>query len=104
MQQTQTQTSVFSKKCAICEKEGTFSTLHPSSFYRTTLTGTKEYYDEQGKYHVHSNNTRTQDFTCSKGHRYEVSSKQECWCGWGSNRQEIKVSEGTGIKSGIVTL
>ena len=102
---TQNQTSVLLEmKCEVCKKEGLLSILHPSSYARTTLLSNKMFYDEEGRRHIHSNNTQTQDFNCSKGHAFEITSKKRYWCGWGDDHQEIKVKEGTGIKSGIVNL
>ena len=68
-------------KCKHCEAEGETSelTLHTS---HTTLMCSLSYYDEEGRFHHHDPNTKSDRVTCSRGHSYEHRATDACWCGW----------------------
>lgn len=69
--------------CAECLKDG----KKPDRIYphgsSTTLMCGQSFYDGDGKYHVHDPNSIRTDYSCSNGHRWTDSCRDECWCGWG---------------------
>jgi hypothetical protein len=65
-------------KCPFCEKEGATSTLRPDSFSTSTcMASSPGLYDETGKWVPGWDpNWSSQGYTCSRGHRYMVRSRQ----------------------------
>lgn len=68
-------------KCPECEASGQRSTVTPGVMSITAMMY-HEFYDEDGMYHRHDPNTRSESFTCSNGHSWVRQSKGSCRCGW----------------------
>jgi hypothetical protein len=73
-------------KCPECEKLGFKSCVYPNGCSVTAMCS-NNYYDENGKYHVHNMNTRTTHYTCSNGHSWVEDTTGSCWCGWPENEK-----------------
>lgn len=43
-----------------------------------TLLGYSPYYDEDGMYHIHDPNWRSNRYTCSNGHEWHISRRYKC--------------------------
>ncbi len=71
----------FTGKCPICEQAGKTSIVHDHGGY-STLAAVVPFHDEEGRHHVHDNNTTTNNYTCSNGHDFSHESHGSCWCGW----------------------
>lgn len=68
-------------KCKECESQNLKSTVR-EGISSVTALHSSPFYDEDGKYHLHSRNTRTTNYTCSNGHNWKTKSGCSCWCGW----------------------
>lgn len=68
-------------QCDKCTIEGWRSRVYLGGTFRTAV-GVDQYYDEDGKLHVHDGNANSQSFACSNGHSWTVTSYRKCWCGW----------------------
>lgn len=79
--------------CPQCIKEGTTSTV-VNEGTMTTLMGYIDWYDEQGKYHDHDDNTRTSYCKCSNGHEFEYRQENSCWCGWVGKTEKYTMIDG----------
>ena len=64
-------------KCPQCVKEGKRSKVYPHGGSVTAMY-CPPFYDEDGKYHNHDSNTRTQSFSCSEGHRWIERGQGSC--------------------------
>ncbi len=64
-------------KCPECKKRGLKSKLNVGPTYGTCMAHT-EYYDEDGKYHMHDPNKYTKSFYCSNDHRGYTETKNKC--------------------------
>lgn len=67
--------------CPECEKTGEKSIVYTHGI-SSTLMGWKPYYDQNGDYHDHDPNKKSEHFTCSKGHIFDIDHTHKCWCGW----------------------
>ena len=68
--------------CPTCKASGLKSTLHSSAFGTTTLLGPTPYYDKEGQYHDHDDNSTFQETRCSNGHFLNIYRYKKCSCGW----------------------
>ena len=66
-------------KCHECIKEGRTSKLY-SNGSTVTLMAFTPYYDEDGAYHSHDPNKRTNHYTCGNGHRFSTAFYSPCPC------------------------
>jgi hypothetical protein len=72
-------------KCAECVKEGERSTVNDLGGM-VTCGYYQPFYDEEGEYHRHDSNLRTNTFRCSRGHLWSTSTVAPCPnlnCDWG---------------------
>ena len=69
-------------KCSQCIEEGKKSFVYVGPALMTAIYSPL-YYDEDGRYHFHDPNVKTQELTCSNGHVWVEKSGDSCWCGWG---------------------
>ena len=72
--------------CEQCVKENKKSKVFPHGGF-TTAMYCPPFYDENGAYHSHDMNTRTDSYSCSNGHEWRESSTGSCWCGWGKEKK-----------------
>ena len=72
-------------KCPFCIKENKKSFLQNLSGF-TTLMCDDSFYDEDGKYHYHDPNKRSNKYSCSNGHQFVLGEYKECWCGFNKER------------------
>ena len=68
--------------CPQCKEVGLKSTVYPGI---TTAMYCQPFYDEDGNFHDHGDNTATSEYSCSNGHKWTESPKGKCWCGWDGN-------------------
>lgn len=73
--------------CAECQESGTKSRVYPPPGRIVTAMASYPYYDEEGRYHNHDPNGWTEEWSCSRGHRWLRSGAGRCWCGWGEEPQ-----------------
>lgn len=66
-------------KCQYCVKEGKTSTVRIGSSSRT-CAGISQFYDKDGKYHIHDGNITSTEYICSNNHEWTGKSKSKCWC------------------------
>lgn len=66
-------------KCPTCVEEGNKSIVSVGGSI-TTAMASHQFYDENGKYHLHDPNTSSTQYRCSNGHDWTESSKNKCWC------------------------
>ena len=64
-------------KCPVCKEKELKSCVYVG-METSTLLYCAPYYDEEGLYHIHDNNSRTINYNCSKGHRWSETSKNRC--------------------------
>jgi hypothetical protein len=64
-------------KCPECVREGERSRVGSHGATRTAM-GVERFWDEDGVAHVHDPNKTTESFSCSRGHRWQVSAKPPC--------------------------
>lgn len=68
--------------CPTCQAEGKTSTIRIGE-RMTTLMYCAPFYDEQGAYHHHDLNIKTQSYSCSQGHAWDEKSRTPCpSCVW----------------------
>lgn len=65
--------------CPRCQQAGLQSRVYVGSSY-TTLLDTFEFYDEQGRHHLHNPNCTTTSYSCSNGHAWQETRQSKCWC------------------------
>ena len=65
-------------KCPFCVEAGLRSTIHTSGYGAVTLMGHHTFYDEDGKYHSHDPNWRSQSYSCSNLHVWYRSTRGGC--------------------------
>jgi hypothetical protein len=63
--------------CEQCKADGKTSRV-TESFGVTTMMYAPPFYDEQGHYHHHDPNSTTTRYSCSNGHRWEVTTRKPC--------------------------
>lgn len=68
--------------CVTCKSEGRTSRIHKKGSSRVTLVHYPGFYDEEGRFHLHDSNVRTESLRCSNGHEWTERSSGRCWCGW----------------------
>jgi hypothetical protein len=56
--------------CAKCREEGKRSTLRLRKLGNTLMGYVGEFYDENGKFHIHDGNSFKVNFKCSAGHEW----------------------------------
>lgn len=76
-------------KCPRCEYRGIKHEVYPDPTITTTLVCNNDFVDEKNNFHSHDRNKKTRRFTCSKGHVWEMSYYDKCWCGWISSTDQI---------------
>ena len=64
-------------KCEECVKAGEKSRVN-SHGGMSTLMGYTPYYDEDGVYHNHDGNRKTNHYSCSNGHQWVEVGKNAC--------------------------
>lgn len=64
-------------KCKECEKEGKKSIVH-IGVCSTTYQLPSHFYDEEGRHHVHNQEIKTIDHSCSNGHFFQISISGKC--------------------------
>jgi hypothetical protein len=67
-------------RCPKCALLNQGSTIHQVGSSSTELFAAPFW--EDGKRHDHDPNTHTSVYACNRGHRWEVTWKESCWCGW----------------------
>ena len=78
-------------KCPVCEREGLKSTISGGDYCTTTSMGWRSYWDEDGKYHNHDPNWRSQVLHCSNGHSLFRRWKDRCLnCDYGKDSETMK--------------
>ena len=75
--------------CPECKKQGLKSRVYDRGC-TVTLMGWSPYYDEEGNYHSHDPNRRTQGYECSNGHFWAEQKYNTCQCGWTNKPSELK--------------
>jgi hypothetical protein len=72
--------------CPECRAEGETCDVYPGILSTTCMSGTNEtYYDEYHRLHCHPVNRMTQQWSCSRGHRWVEGVRWKCpngECGW----------------------
>lgn len=68
-------------KCSKCVEMGLRSIVQ-SGFVMSTCMYFAPFYDEDGNYHNHDNNTQTQNWNCSNNHYWTTTQGGSCGCGW----------------------
>lgn len=77
--------------CPKCKHFGLKSTVTPHGGMSTSVQ-IYPYYDEEGVYHYHDNNTHVMRYTCSKGHKIVSKGTGQCPnCTWGRDNKEVTV-------------
>jgi len=79
--------------CPKCKEQGRKSTI---SIGMSTITAAyyAPYYDQEGIYHYHDGNNRTDGYICSNGHRIVVRGTGKCPnCSWGHLNEKIAVED-----------
>ena len=73
--------------CQKCQEMGEKSIVYePYGWFTTAMCG-NNFYDEEGKYHVHDPNTSTGTYSCSKGHEWSITRRTSCpSCDYGSDK------------------
>lgn len=85
-------------KCPVCIEKGLKSSVYPGGGSCTAMY-CAPYYDKDGKYHNHDMNTSTFGYSCSRGHRWSVSSNGSCpSCDFGHNSERISIISDEEIK------
>ncbi len=64
-------------KCKTCVEQGLKSTVEVVSSV-STLMCEHQYYDEDGRYHLHDPNTTNTLYRCSNGHSTGETSRRHC--------------------------
>jgi len=73
--------------CPVCEKEGKKSIVR-NGLSKRTLAFCPPYFDHDGNRHHHDRNNQETRYSCSEGHRFTVTYRGTCGCGWSvSNRK-----------------
>jgi hypothetical protein len=76
-------------KCPKCVEEGVKSRVRLDSYSTSTLMCDHSFYDEDGKYHYHDPNKRSQGARCSNGHSFYITTTPGCGaCG---KKDEVEV-------------
>lgn len=79
-------------KCPVCKEKELKSNVYPGGC-SITCVYFQPFYDEDGNYHVHDGNTRTQGFSCSLGHSWVEYSYGSCpSCDFGHEEPTIKIT------------
>ena len=79
-------------KCPVCVKEDKRSKVY-GGVGMTTAAYYEPFYDEDGEYHHHDSNAHTAQYRCSNGHKFTVTTRGKCWCGWTGGDDVVKVLE-----------
>ena len=69
--------------CKSCWMAARKSKVYPE--YQAQPLGSSEetfFYDETGRYHVHSSTGKDVKYRCSNGHEWTDVDASGCWCGW----------------------
>ena len=84
-------------KCQDCEREGRESRVYPDAYSVVTAMMPDHYYDENGRRHLHDDNSSMTGYRCSNGHEWTEVTYGKCWCGWsgGQSRRLARAGEGT---------
>ena len=78
-------------KCTVCVSKGLKSNVYSGGSV-STLAYYSPYYDEDGKYHHHDQNTITRGYSCSLGHRWVEYSIDSCpSCDFGKDSKQIEI-------------
>ena len=64
-------------RCPTCVDQDRTSRVYPRGASKT-LMYFSPYYDEEGEYHHHDNNTVTESFRCSNGHEWTAERRDPC--------------------------
>lgn len=78
-------------KCQKCVEAGLESTIRVPSGGFSTLVAFESFYDKDGVYHRHDDNTHTSEWSCSNGHRWQHSRAGFCPapnCKWNATRKD----------------
>lgn len=73
-------------KCPECKKLNQKSVVKQGPTISTAM-GNIPFYDEDGNYHSHDRNTHKTKYECTAGHKFEITIRKECWCGWPNNEK-----------------
>lgn len=88
--------------CPKCKEEEKKSTVY-QGISTSTLIGYTSYYDEDGIYHSHDPNSSTTNYSCSNGHCFSVSKKNNCPnCNYGKDYEKIHIQESSILNENIV--
>jgi len=75
--------------CPVCKEQGLQSTVQTNGII-STLMGYVSYYDEEGRFHNHDDNSRMTEGRCRNGHTFAYRYENSCWCGWKGKTEEYK--------------
>lgn len=64
-------------KCPKCVKAGKKSIVYEGGTV-STLMYSPPFYDEDGEYHAHDNNSHTTSYSCSNGHQWTETPTNKC--------------------------
>jgi len=77
--------------CPVCEKLEVKSQVDSHGGTSTLLGGSRDYYDEQGVHHFHDINTTRWNYSCSRGHNFDMVGHSPCPAGdYGGMGFEVK--------------
>lgn len=85
-------------KCEKCAEAGLKSTVYVPMGHVSTCMAFSPFYDEDGAYHYHDENTHSESWSCSNGHRWHLRSQGKCPapnCSWNDRRRDEIVWEVT---------
>lgn len=68
--------------CSACAAEGRTSVVASDGPRSSRAASYSVYFDDRGRMHTHDRNARTTSYSCSNGHRWEMTEIGSCWCGW----------------------
>ena len=80
-------------RCPVCVQEKLKSTLRIGNSISSLLSENNGFYDENGKYHRHSNNQITTEYFCSNEHKFIHQPQARCWCGWIGRDEYLHIIE-----------
>ena len=86
-------------RCPQCVQEDQTSRCFKGNRTVTTaMAGVQRYWDEAGVYHSHDPNRSTSTFHCSRGHRWTITTRQQCpACSFGKEEPLVKISTSSGV-------
>lgn len=81
-------------KCKECVDAGLESILEVKQGWMSHAMCGLNYFDKEGREHIHDPNHPWRVLVCSNGHEFVETRKNTCWCGW-PNAQEDTLGTST---------